>query len=489
MAWQLIYTSAPRGLVAGRSGFCTVARHREIRDALVTAIERVSQYERSSRSSIGPAIHPVIYSHRVIAVGSSVYHVLSRIRDAGADYTGRTNHIAHHLICEQHELSAAPSPADILLQMPWPDTAPETPRFFTDKEVIKLSHFHTSLKLPAENWRQLTGDAGCAALPLEGGALGGCYWIHQPETDQRLLLKLFAESLLLLNPRGNTREKLWLFPFTTYVQSSDGPADFLWRGCWPEGQAMLSATRGSKQLIDLTQARLLAAPQNSITEFARSGRATFDAPSLLAQVPEFEDGVPLSVDAIGAPAASAASGEELDIESLIAKADECHRGKETGLKPKYFFIIGLATVLALGLAFFGYQGWQRAAARNAIKLATEEEIFRLKGIEERPVRAAASVYRTGLEKARYWSQIKDHPEIKKKIGALDQWEESEKQLDDIEKDSGSAQLAGLALEKIKKLESDFDALPPGYKRVVDARRDSASMRTLIFCRLASTTRL
>jgi len=30
MAWQLIYTSAPRLLEAGRSGFGTVARHRAI---------------------------------------------------------------------------------------------------------------------------------------------------------------------------------------------------------------------------------------------------------------------------------------------------------------------------------------------------------------------------------------------------------------------------------------------------------------------------
>ncbi|MFM9015925.1 MAG: hypothetical protein ACKOLZ_00185, partial [Verrucomicrobiota bacterium] len=32
MPLQLIFTSAPQGLAAGRSGFCTVSRHREMPD-------------------------------------------------------------------------------------------------------------------------------------------------------------------------------------------------------------------------------------------------------------------------------------------------------------------------------------------------------------------------------------------------------------------------------------------------------------------------
>jgi hypothetical protein len=46
MAWQLIYTSAPRLLEAGRSGFGTVARHRQIGPLLVSACERASQFAR-----------------------------------------------------------------------------------------------------------------------------------------------------------------------------------------------------------------------------------------------------------------------------------------------------------------------------------------------------------------------------------------------------------------------------------------------------------
>src|SRR4051812_30907629 len=99
MGWQLIYTSAPRLLEAGRSGFGTIVRHRALSPLLVGAIERVSQFSRLP----GLDEHRVIYSYRIIVIGGTRYHVISRICDAGADYTGRTNHLAHHLVFDQRE--------------------------------------------------------------------------------------------------------------------------------------------------------------------------------------------------------------------------------------------------------------------------------------------------------------------------------------------------------------------------------------------------
>ena len=129
MAWQLIYTSAPRSLEAGRSGFGTVARHRAISPLLVSAIERASQFSRLPGTDAGR----VIFSHRIVAVAGGRFHVLSAIRDAGADYTGRTNHIAHHLIVDPREIAQlgpdGPSPADVLLAMQWVTSWNETPRF------------------------------------------------------------------------------------------------------------------------------------------------------------------------------------------------------------------------------------------------------------------------------------------------------------------------------------------------------------------------
>jgi hypothetical protein len=186
MAWQLIYTSAPRGLMAGRSGFCTVARHAEIRDRLVTEAERLSGYDRSV---------PQIFSHRILEVTGARYHLLTRIGDAGLDHTGRPTHLAHHLICEESEISHAASPARIMRRFPWRASWNEAPRFFTSNERVNLAAWNTG-----------TSSTG------------------EP------LLSLYEESLRQLDPTGAAPHRLWQIRFTTHLQASDRPADFDWRG-------------------------------------------------------------------------------------------------------------------------------------------------------------------------------------------------------------------------------------------------------------------
>ena len=314
MAWQLIYTSAPRGLVAGRSGFCTVARHREIRDGLVTAIERFSQYDRSGRAAGSPS--PVVYAHRIVRLGGSSFHVLSCTRDAGADYTGRTNHLAHHLICEPHELANAPSPPEVLRQMAWQRVWTDAPRYFGLEEVVDLRRFHRTAELPAQTWQGVTGDAGCAAMPLESGALAGCFWLYAAEAGEQHLLPLVAESLLLLDPSGRSPEKLWQVPFTTYLQATDHAADFFWRGCW-QGAPAANAAQSARQRLDFTQPRNLRAPDNQIAELARRGRTTAPettAVALAAAVTPIETAPPVALVDSG--------DQHLDLAELLASADK-----------------------------------------------------------------------------------------------------------------------------------------------------------------------
>ena len=314
MAWQLIYTSAPRGLVAGRSGFCTVARHREIRDGLVTAIERFSQYDRAGRGAGSPS--PVVYAHRIVRLGGSSYHVLSYTRDAGADYTGRTNHLAHHLICEPHELANAPSPAEVLRQMAWQRVWTDAPRYFGLDEVVDLRRFHRTAELPAQTWQATTGDAGCAALPLESGALAGCSWLYPAEAGEQYLLPLFAESLLLLDPSGRSPEKLWQVPFTSYLQATDHAADFFWRGCW-QGSPAANAAQGARQTLAFTAPRSLHPPENQIAELARRGRTA--APETRAVAPVAAV-MPIET---APPVALAGSGNQnFDLAELLASADK-----------------------------------------------------------------------------------------------------------------------------------------------------------------------
>ena len=249
MAWQLIYTSAPRLLEAGRSGFGTVARHRQISPLLVSAIERASQFARQPGLDAGR----VIYCHRIVAVAGGRFHVLSCIRDAGADYTGRTNHIAHHLIAEQREVAAlgagGASPADVLLAMSWIGAWDDAPRFLDAADEIALANFPVH---PVGAWDQTTVDARNAWLLAAGEASRGAYLVHRPGTDLRAF---FAESLRL------APDRLWQIPFTTALQPSDETSDFRWIGVAVDSTLRAQAESSGRPVLDLTRPSTLPPPE------------------------------------------------------------------------------------------------------------------------------------------------------------------------------------------------------------------------------------
>ena len=76
MAWQLIYTSAPRTLSAGQSGYGTVARSPDLREALIQRLEQLSYYHHSAADPKG-ARPPAICAYRVIDLRGAKYHVLT----------------------------------------------------------------------------------------------------------------------------------------------------------------------------------------------------------------------------------------------------------------------------------------------------------------------------------------------------------------------------------------------------------------------------
>ena len=271
MAWQLIYTSTPRGLVAGRSGFCTVARHPEIRERLVAEIERFSAMDRSYTQIAGAGAPPVIAAHRVVDLGDATYHVLSMIQDAGLDYTGRTNHIAHHLICEEHELGLAVSPAQILRHFPWRKSWDVAPRYLGAPEKVQLADVGNRISMPAREWERLSGDGAKALLLTEDSALSGCYLVCRP-AEERSLLPLFEEALFLLDPQRTSPSKLWQVRFTTFLQGTDNARDFDWRGCWENSPAHLAAQKGRERVLVLSQAEGWPEPKNTaLVPYAQSG--------------------------------------------------------------------------------------------------------------------------------------------------------------------------------------------------------------------------
>src|ERR1700743_2862729 len=157
MPQQLIYTSAPRGVIAGRSGHCTVARRAAMRDALMLQLEKLSYYQHLSLS--GGQERP-IFCCRVLDIRGSRYHVLTRIHDAGLDFTGRTNFLAHHLIFTPEEVRQFPSPPVILREWSgWLKSWNKEPELFENENWSSLTELAGQKLIPAAHWQQLTGDA------------------------------------------------------------------------------------------------------------------------------------------------------------------------------------------------------------------------------------------------------------------------------------------------------------------------------------------
>lgn len=239
MASQLIYTSAPRLLEAGRTGFGTVARHRSVSGLLAAAVERFSQFARL------PGHDPkrVIHSHRLVTVGASTFHVLSCLRDAGSDYTGRTNHIAHHLIADEREVRALAAggitPADVLLAMPWRETWTEAARFLEPADEVDLAELRAG---SSWTWEAATGDQANARLPWLPGARKGCYVIAP---DGVPMLPLFQEAL------HEKIQQSWQVTFTTSLEPNDDVGDFRWIGVAASSPLRMQLENSVRQVFDL----------------------------------------------------------------------------------------------------------------------------------------------------------------------------------------------------------------------------------------------
>ena len=107
---ELVFTSAPRGLQIGTSGFCTVASTPGMASNLARLLQSLSGY-RHLHAPGSPSAHlnPVVDSHLKAKVGGKRYYIVSRIADAGFDYSNRTNKIAHHIALSRNLPTTGPS--------------------------------------------------------------------------------------------------------------------------------------------------------------------------------------------------------------------------------------------------------------------------------------------------------------------------------------------------------------------------------------------
>lgn len=266
MALELIYTSAPRGLKAGSSGYCTVARTRGLREDLAAALERRSLYAHEP----GPS-SPVYFSFRTLSLGGASWRVLSRAQDAGLDFTGRRHYLVHHLVLDPSEEPSDLQPAEILLGWKgWRETWKGTP-----EELERLSPADwwrdlPRIRLPAQAWKGQVGDAGWAAFPHQLTSPVG--WLASGLTS-REILQLMAESMAL---RERTQGGgSWLHPLDAGGPANPVPKDCIWAGRAPWSRS--GAPTGVRSAFRIEECRGKPAQgKTEDVELARTGwgRAT-----------------------------------------------------------------------------------------------------------------------------------------------------------------------------------------------------------------------
>ncbi len=298
MPQQLIYTSAPQGIVAGRSGHCTVARSAKMREPLMLQLEKFCYYQHLSLT--GGQERP-IYSCRIVDIRGTRFHVLSRIQDAGLDFTGRTNFIAHHLVFTPEEIRQFPTPPVILREWPgWVKSWTKDPQMLEKEDWADLTAFAGRSSVPAQTWQRVTGDAvnGYGLLEARAGAS-----FRVDDQADETVLELIAESLELLEVRDTRRDfhtTAWNYTFTTSMQEQDNPADFRWRCIHSDNPAANRFATPDCRALSAVQATKLTGEE---TNFARTGRQPPKFVKLAADNYDIQEGagVKLEVATDGIP--------------------------------------------------------------------------------------------------------------------------------------------------------------------------------------------
>lgn len=217
MSHQLWYTSAEKGLSAGSRGFCTVKATRGIPQPLAQRLESLSAYTHLfSPQEKGNPSNPVAYHYIQLRYGGRIWYVLSRVCDAGLDYSGRTNKFAHHIVLDRDELPPG-GPAWLMSRPGLFDEAWDGVVGVVDGR--KSIPRQDCSPRPCMQWHEAAGDAGWAGVLAESALNPSGPPVHIIVPLQVSVLPLLEEALALLPP-----DLRWSAPFSTYY-TEQFPAD------------------------------------------------------------------------------------------------------------------------------------------------------------------------------------------------------------------------------------------------------------------------
>ncbi len=252
MSYELINTSAPRGLMPGSRGFTTVAMTADTPPPLIQVCDGLSNYTHVFGLESGSyAGNPPAFSHFHVRLGSRSLSVLSRVAVHAPDYSGRTNRIAHHVVLDTggNDRLAAVGPAETLGAINFLKQWEGEPRELPPTPVpVPPGPARMPGAFLAKHWQEVFGTPDLAAS-LAGAWMTAptrpTFLIVAPNNPRRArMLGLIADAIRLLPP-----EMRWGVTFSTYLSIDPPGGDCLCRGVLPDSAAVRLARRLPDTLI------------------------------------------------------------------------------------------------------------------------------------------------------------------------------------------------------------------------------------------------
>lgn len=336
MAMELVYTSAPRGLRPGSSGFCTVAMTAGMPAPLVPRLEALAGY-RPGPSGNGP----VARCFWRIDGPSGAAHVLSRVGPAPADHTGRTNKIASYLVLRPDELPEA-GPAWLLSQPGLLRESWEGKPALIDAPVQVPVGGPTGLRAAA-CWLHECGDAGWAGVVASSFLRERHVPVHVVVREDADALALMDEVIQLLPAWAR-----WSATFSTYFLHAVAGVPCAVRFC-VDGTPAAEAARGSAQrVIDLARPAG-PAPDSRYVRMARTGVA--EGPDAEPFFPAPVAGTPLARQGHGATEPAAHARWRRPLGATSSKGPQ-QRGRAGGNRMRATAVAAVAVAVTLAVLAF-----------------------------------------------------------------------------------------------------------------------------------------
>ncbi len=260
--YELVNTSAEKGLVALSSGFTTVEMTRGMDEGLRVRLEAFCAYQHRTNAHDESFYrsNPVNWFH---VVDAQAGHIMGRVGPCEFDYTGRTNRLARLWVLEEGEWPCGKSAADILsATREWFAEAWAGEVRYLEADSHKVQAL-AQLEVPKGllRWREVFGARGeemaqRVAWQLEKNLMIDARTIFfrtsaEWDVSGEKLLGLFAEVIRLLPEALRGR-----VTFATYPAAMPNEVACALRGSW-DADGAFAATASSQAWVDCVAGRIM----------------------------------------------------------------------------------------------------------------------------------------------------------------------------------------------------------------------------------------